>query len=54
MKATASNPLVHPQCRADKQHMVIYAGIGLCCVTDYSKDPAKEPRSYTMPLRPAK
>jgi hypothetical protein len=49
MKTTARNPLVNAQCRKDKQHMVIYGGVGLCCVHDYSKDPVKQPRSYTLP-----
>ena len=30
--------------------MIVWAGLGLCCLTDYSEYPKVEPRSYTQPL----
>lgn len=46
----ATNPLVGEQCRQLKQHVIIYAGLGLCCLTDYSRDKKQPPRSYTRPV----
>lgn len=33
-----------------KMHLIEYAGVGLCCLTDTSEYPKVEPRSYTQPL----
>ena len=46
---TTTTQLVLPECIAMKVHMIEWAGIGLCCLTEYSFDEKTEPRSYTQP-----
>lgn len=41
-------PLVNPECRAMRQHVLIWYGVGLCCITDYSRDPVHAPRPGTV------
>lgn len=48
--ATTTTALVNPHCRAMKRHLIVWAGIGLCCIHDYSRDEKREPRSFTQPL----
>lgn len=45
-------PLIGAPCRAMKRHQLVWYGMALCCVHDYSRDPVKEPRSYTLPRTP--
>jgi hypothetical protein len=47
---TTTTRLVHPECKAMKVHLIEWAGIGLCCIHDYSGDGKREPRSYTRPI----
>jgi hypothetical protein len=47
---TTTTRLILPECKAMKMHLIEYAGIGLCCLTDKSEYPKREPRSYTQPL----
>jgi hypothetical protein len=47
---TTTTRLVHPECKTMKVHLIEWAGLGLCCLTDYRHDPKLEPRSYTRPI----
>lgn len=42
-------PLIDPECKALKRHQIVWCGMALCCLHNYSRDPVREPRSYTMP-----
>lgn len=42
-----ATPLLNPECKAQKQHLIEWAGVGVCCVPD------QRLRDLLPPPRPA-
>lgn len=43
--ARTSTPLRTPQCRTNKQHTLVWAGVGLCCLNQPQLDRLIDPRT---------
>lgn len=41
----AAFPLVASECRKQRKHTLVWIGMALCCMTDYTQDPVLEPGS---------
>lgn len=47
-----NTPLVGAVCRQQRQHILVWYGVGVCCSTDYSRDEKRAPRPGTVRALP--